>query len=74
MFSFKESQEFIPAGNIQFPIDIVDVIRTAINVKNILSKESIECASDIVDEIGYDAKILEEVAYNMHKKYYKKYT
>lgn len=55
-------------------IDIVDVIRTAINVKNILSKESIECASDIVDEIGYDAKTFEEVAYNMHKKYYKKYT
>ena len=57
-----------PSPQIARWIDSLDVVRTAINVKNILTKESIEEASELVAEMGLSVvmfkKACNEIIYN----------
>ena len=47
------------------------VIRTAINVKYILSDDSIKEASEIVDRMGLDVSDFKEIAYRVRETYLK---
>ena len=47
----------------------IDVIRTAINLKEVLTDQSIEKASKKVKEMGLDSEGFEVVAYKVKKKY-----
>jgi len=49
--------------------DILDVIRTAINVKSILSNKSIEEASELVDELGFNSERFRHIALRLKKHY-----
>ena len=52
-------------------VDTLDIVRTAVNVKNILTDESIAEASDIVADIGLDSEYFESVAYRIRATYLK---
>jgi len=54
---------------VEYFISSLDVVRTAINVKEILSKNSIERASEIVEDMGLDSEHFISVA-NMVKRTY----
>ncbi len=47
----------------------IDVVRTAINLKEVLTDQSIEKASKKVKEMGLDSEGFEVVAYKVKKKY-----
>ena len=53
-------------------VDTLDVVRTAVNVKNILTDDSIAEASDIVAEMGLDTEHFEKVARRVRETYLKK--
>ena len=50
-------------------IDTLDVIRTAVNVKAVLTDESIKEASIIVSDLGLDVEHFEKVAYRIRDNY-----
>lgn len=50
-------------------IESLDVVRTAVNLRNILTKESIGYACDIVEEIGLDADSFKQVALRVKNRY-----
>lgn len=50
-------------------IDSLDVIRTAVNPRNVLTKESIKEACEIVEEMGLDAGDFEHIALRVKEKY-----
>ena len=50
-------------------VDTLDVVRTAVNVKNILTDESIAQASDIVGEMGLNTEYFESVAHTIRENY-----
>ncbi|OHD97426.1 MAG: histidine kinase [Sulfurimonas sp. RIFCSPLOWO2_12_FULL_36_74] len=52
-------------------IDSIDVIRVAINVKNILTADSIKDACDIVEEIGLDVNDFKRIALRVKEQYNK---
>ncbi len=54
----------------KFYIDSIDVIRTAINVKNILTDKSILEASKKVEEMNLNVDHFKKVAKRIQKKYY----
>lgn len=56
-------------GKIQYYIETLDVIRTAINVKEILTDESIKKASIIVESLDLDTEHFENVAHRIKKSY-----
>ncbi len=49
----------------------LNVIRTAISVKDILTDSSIKEASEIVQEMGFDAQEFKEIAVDIRKSYFK---
>jgi HD-like signal output (HDOD) protein len=51
-------------------IDSLDVVRTAVNVKDILTQNSIEEAAEIVNDLNLDAKVFTEVANELRVSYY----
>ena len=53
-------------------IDTLDVVRTAVNVKSILTDESIAAACDLVAELNLDTEHFENVAYRIRENYEKK--
>ncbi len=53
-------------------IDTLDVVRTAVNVKAILSDESIKEASAMVAEMGLDSEHFEHIAHRIKDNYLKK--
>ena len=53
-------------------VDTLDVVRTAVNVKNILTDESISKASEIVADMGLDTDHFENVAMRIRETYLKK--
>lgn len=57
------------SGKMEYYIDTLDVIRTAVNVKNFLTDESIAQASFIVKEMDLDHVHFENVAYRIKKAY-----
>jgi len=57
---------------IQAYINEVDVIRTAVNAKEILTDISIEKASRKVEKMGYDRDLFERVAYRVRDAYFRK--
>ena len=60
------------SGKMEYYIDTLDVIRTAVNVKEFLTDESIEKASDIVKSLDLDHVHFENVARRIKAAYYKK--
>ena len=52
-------------------IDSLDVVRTAVNLKNIFTKDSIEEACEIVEDIGLDADSFKQVALRIRDRYKK---
>ena len=52
-------------------IDSLDVIRTAVNPKNILTKESIKEAAELVEDIGLDPEHFTKVASRVREQYNK---
>ncbi len=52
-------------------IDSLDVIRVAINVKNVLTVDSIKDACDIVEEIGLDVNDFKRIALRVKEQYNK---
>jgi len=63
-FEFEE-----PNPKIQMYRDILDVIRKAINVKEILTKESIQNASDAVEKIGLSTDSFLKIANRVKRSY-----
>jgi HD-like signal output (HDOD) protein len=64
----SEYDEEVDAIMVQY-IKAIDVIRTAINLKEVLTDESIQKASLKVTEMGLDSEGFETVANRMRKKY-----
>jgi len=50
-------------------IDSLDAVRVAVNPRNVLTKESIKEACEIVEEMGLDADDFEHVASRVKEKY-----
>jgi len=59
-------------GKMEYYIDTLDVVRTAINVKDILSDNSIEKAAVIVDDLNLDSEHFKHVAHRIKSTYMKK--
>jgi HD-like signal output (HDOD) protein len=62
----------IISGKMEYYIDTLDVVRTAVNVKAFLTNESIQEASNIVQEMELDHIHFENVARRIKKAYSKK--
>ena len=60
------------SGKMEYYIDTLDVIRTAVNVKNFLTDESIAKASLIVSDMDLDHVHFEKIAHRIKAAYYKK--
>jgi len=54
--------EYDASSKLGYYIDTLDVVRTAVNVKNVLSKESISAASEIVEDMKLDVDHFIKVA------------
>ncbi|MCW8954090.1 MAG: HDOD domain-containing protein [Sulfurimonas sp.] len=67
--SKEEPEEKDPSKKLRSYKKELDVIRTAINVKDILSDNSIKKASSMVNEMGLDAEHFEDVAHKIRKSY-----
>lgn len=52
-------------------IDTLDVVRTAVNVKGVLTDESIKEASEIVADMGLDVEHFQKIAYRLKDNYSK---
>ncbi len=52
-------------------IDSIDVVRTAVNLKDVLTRDSIEEAASIVDDIGLDSYHFIKVARRVREQYNK---
>ncbi|MBL4730579.1 MAG: HDOD domain-containing protein [Sulfurimonas sp.] len=57
------------SGKLEYYIETLDVIRTAVNVKNILTDESIEKASRVVQSLDLDPEHFTHVAKRIKKAY-----
>ena len=57
------------SGKMEYYIDTLDVIRTAVNVKEVLTEESIERASIIVENLDLDPDHFRTVALRIRKSY-----
>ncbi len=55
----------------QHYIKTLDIVRTAVNVKNIFTEESIEEACDLVDDMNLDSEYFEKVARRIKASYLK---
>jgi len=64
----KDMDEDVDAIIAQY-IKVIDIIRTAINLKEVLSDASIEKAAKKVQDIGLDQKHFQNVANRIRKKY-----
>ena len=53
-------------------IDSLDVVRIAVNVKELLSEKSIQKACAAVEKMGLDSEHFEHVALRIKKSYLKK--
>jgi len=53
-------------------MNALDVVRTSINLKDILSDAGIEKASLIVAEMGHDQKVFKDIAVNLRETYLEK--
>jgi len=53
-------------------MNALDVVRTSINLKDILSDAGIEKASLIVAEMGHDQKVFKDIAVNLREAYLEK--
>jgi len=67
---FQEDKEL--GSKMQSYIDTIDVVRTAVNVKSILTDESIAKASKIVQSLDLDVDHFEHVAHRIKNSYMKK--
>jgi HD-like signal output (HDOD) protein len=50
-------------------IDTLDVVRTAVNVKDILTQDSIKRASEIVEDMDLDVDYFKQIAYRIKRTY-----
>ncbi len=64
-----QDKEKEPNGSVKQYARAIDVIRTAINLKEVLTEESIEKASQKVKEMGLDPERFEVIAQRVKKKY-----
>jgi len=60
-------------GKMEYYINTLDVIRTAVNVKDILTDNSIQNASYLVDDLNLDVEHFNNVAYRIRETYNKKH-
>lgn len=58
-------------SQMEFYIDTLDVVRTAINVRDILTEDSINDASAIVKDMGLNTDLFEKIAHRMKENYIK---
>ena len=65
---FEVTKDLSP--QMKFYIDSVDVVRTAVNVKNILTNRSIEEAAKKVEDMNLNVEHFKKVAKRVQKKYY----
>jgi len=61
--------EYDPSNRFGNYIDALDVVRTAINVKDVLTEESIENAADIVAEMGINVDNFIDIASSLKATY-----
>ncbi|MDQ7046023.1 MAG: HDOD domain-containing protein [Sulfurimonas sp.] len=69
MLKNLDFEDDIISGKMEYYIDTLDVIRTAVNVKEILTDASIEKASIIVANLDLDAEHFKHVAKRIKKSY-----
>ena len=72
MLKNLDIEDEVITGKMEYYIDTLDVIRTAVNVKNFLTKESIEKASNIVKSMDLDHVHFENVANRIKATYEEK--
>lgn len=72
MLKNLDIEDEVITGKMEYYIDTLDVIRTAVNVKNFLTKESIEKASNIVKNMDLDHLHFENVANRIKATYEEK--
>ena len=71
MLKNLDIEDEIITGKMEYYIDTLDVIRTAVNVKDILTEESIAKASLIVESMDLDTVHFENVAHRIKNSYKK---
>ena len=69
MLKNLDFEDEIISGKMEYYIDTLDVIRTAVNVKEILTDNSIEKAAIIVKNLNLDPEHFKTVAYRIKKSY-----
>ena len=69
MLKNLDFEDELITGKMEYYIDTLDVIRTAVNVKAILTEESIEKASIIVENLDLDVHHFKKVAHRIKKSY-----
>ena len=72
MLKNLDIEDEVISGKMGYYIDTLDVIRTAVNVKEFLTEESIAKASKIVEELDLDPVHFEHVAHRIKNAYNKK--
>ena len=61
--------EYDGASKIAYFVDILDIVKTAVNVKNIFTQKSISDAAEIVADIGLNVDDFMEVCEHIHQNY-----
>lgn len=71
MLKNLDFEEYHTSDKMEYYINTLDVIRTAVNVKEILTDKSIERAAIIVEKLDLDPEHFIKVAYRVRKAYLK---